>query len=584
MKIYENPQAELEEKIQLYRREYLFYPVLYFYGFGSGVLYKILFQNPNLRHIVVFEDDIELLYTLFHYIDFSEEFSSQKIIILNSAVPMSDLELLCQMPLFCNFLRTYFLDLHSAYYELYKEHIVLVNQKMLETIRRVVCAIGNDIKDSLQGVSQFVYNMPKMLNALPLEKLIEARKQGSNTAIIVSTGPSLSKQLKILKEYQNKASIFCADSAYSILAKHAICPDYVLMSERTQVTADLIKEAHKNIDKNIIFVLLALVHPKVIEYLENTQRKYLLVPHPSTFPKSFEFLSEFGTLSSGSTVAFNALELACRLEHKNIIFIGQDLAYAKHGASHPKEYMYGENYESNETREQIVAYGGEGFVQSQRTWILFKNTLERFMQEQKLCRFYNATQGGARIEGTIEKPFLWCCQNFANQNLQKPLFLPTPLKKQRIEKLLMKSTKKLRFILNLCDEFSSVLEKYLHILTRELEKIGTFVSFADNEKLIQSIFVSIDELREKIAFYSKGAINEFISVFVSQFELNLARIYVLNPQNEGEIINKNIVLIEEHIFLLEVLISNIKQAKQSIQNSLKPLKEEFEKRGLKAVL
>ncbi|MCX2807034.1 motility associated factor glycosyltransferase family protein [Campylobacter sp. MIT 21-1685] len=583
--IYQNSRTELEKKLQLYQSEYLLYPVLYFYGFGSGILYKILFENPNLKHIVVFEDETELLYSLFHYIDFSEELLSQKLILLNSEVPMSDLEYLCQMPLFCNFLRTYFLDLHSEYYEAYKEQVILVNQKMLQAIRFIITAQGNDIQDALQGISQFIHNIPKMLYAPTFSNLIYTRKKSVHTAIIVSTGPSLMKQLKLLKEYQHKASIFCADSAYSILAKYSIAPDYVLMSERTQITADLVKQHYENIDKNITFILLALVHPKVIEYLENTQRKYLLIPHPSSFVKAFEFLGEFGTLSAGSTVAFNALELAYHLEHTNIIFIGQDLAYAQDGSSHPKEYIYGQNYESNETREQVLAYGGEGFVQSQRTWILFKSTLERFIQDNKdKCNFYNATEGGARIKNTIEKPFLWCCQTLLNENLQKPLRSFAALKEQRKEKLLIKSAKKLSTLLNLCDRFISEFEKYLQILVQDAEKIGTFVHFIDNEKLIENIFGSIDEVREKISLYCSSALNEIIGVFITQFELNLARIYVLNPQNQNEIINKNIVLIREHIFLLEVLISNVKQAKENIQLSCKPLKKEFEKRNLKAVL
>ncbi|EFO9214221.1 motility associated factor glycosyltransferase family protein [Campylobacter lari] len=35
--------------------------------------------------------------------------------------------------------------------------------------------------------------------------------------------------------------MFCVDSAYSILAKNDIKPDFVLMSERTKVTSELLK-------------------------------------------------------------------------------------------------------------------------------------------------------------------------------------------------------------------------------------------------------------------------------------------------------------------------------------------------------
>ncbi|EOH7148894.1 6-hydroxymethylpterin diphosphokinase MptE-like protein, partial [Campylobacter coli] len=85
---------------------------------------------------------------------------------------------------------------------------------------------------------QLVYNLPQMITHPTYKELLNKRKGLSKTAIIVSTGPSLTKQLPLLKKYQNKATIFCADSSYPILAKHNIKPDYVCMLERTELTAE----------------------------------------------------------------------------------------------------------------------------------------------------------------------------------------------------------------------------------------------------------------------------------------------------------------------------------------------------------
>ncbi|MCR6592017.1 6-hydroxymethylpterin diphosphokinase MptE-like protein, partial [Campylobacter insulaenigrae] len=86
---------------------------------------------------------------------------------------------------------------------------------------------GNSPIDALQGIEQFVYNIPSMVSNPSYKELLNKRKNLSDTAIIVSTGPSLIKQLPLLKQYSNKATIFCADSAYPILAKYNIKPDYV---------------------------------------------------------------------------------------------------------------------------------------------------------------------------------------------------------------------------------------------------------------------------------------------------------------------------------------------------------------------
>ncbi|EAK5846707.1 motility associated factor glycosyltransferase family protein, partial [Campylobacter lari] len=41
-RLYEDVLLQLNEKLTLYNDKYLLYPVLYFYGFGNGILYKAL--------------------------------------------------------------------------------------------------------------------------------------------------------------------------------------------------------------------------------------------------------------------------------------------------------------------------------------------------------------------------------------------------------------------------------------------------------------------------------------------------------------------------------------------------------------
>ncbi|EAH8881237.1 motility associated factor glycosyltransferase family protein, partial [Campylobacter jejuni] len=55
--LYENVIDELNSMLNTYNDKYLLYPVLYFYGFGNGILFKALLQNKNHQHIVVFEKD-----------------------------------------------------------------------------------------------------------------------------------------------------------------------------------------------------------------------------------------------------------------------------------------------------------------------------------------------------------------------------------------------------------------------------------------------------------------------------------------------------------------------------------------------
>ncbi|EOH2355851.1 6-hydroxymethylpterin diphosphokinase MptE-like protein, partial [Campylobacter jejuni] len=104
--------------------------------------------------------------------------------------------------------------------------------------KNAILSSGNDSKDVLQGIEQLIYNLPKMITHTAYQDLLKKRENLSDTAIIVSTGPSLTKQLPILKKYANKATIISADSSYPILAKHDIKPDYVVSLERILLTSE----------------------------------------------------------------------------------------------------------------------------------------------------------------------------------------------------------------------------------------------------------------------------------------------------------------------------------------------------------
>ncbi|EAK7330550.1 motility associated factor glycosyltransferase family protein, partial [Campylobacter coli] len=409
--LYENVIDELNSMLNTYNDKYLLYPVLYFYGFGNGILFKALLQNKNHQHIVVFEKDIEIIWIMFHILDFSHELQSARLMILQtSSLDIEFFSNFCSSKPFFQFSRIYFLELMSHYYERFHEDILGLNKKLAENFKNSIVSHGNDPLDALQGIEQFVYNLPQMITHPSYKELLSKRKGISDTAIIVSTGPSLTKQLPLLKKYANKATIFCADSSYPILAKHNIKPDYVLSLERIPLTSEFFNNDFGEFDKDIVFIVKSVTHPHTIKYLQKNNRAFILV---STYASFIQYLKldYFGYFNMGFSVAHMACYLSLHLNHKNIIFIGQDLAYAENGNSHPDDYQNSANYES-QMYEHILttAYGGNGKVETHHVWLMFKQNLEQDIKKiQKYLdtKVYNCTEGGARIKGAIEKPFLW---------------------------------------------------------------------------------------------------------------------------------------------------------------------------------
>ncbi|EAJ8031890.1 motility associated factor glycosyltransferase family protein, partial [Campylobacter jejuni] len=559
--LYQDPIKELQTMLNTYNDKYLLYPVLYFYGFGNGVLFKALLQNKNHQHIVVFEKDIEIIWIMFHILDFSHELQSARLMILQtSSLDIEFFSNFCSSKPFFQFSRIYFLELMSHYYERFHEDILGLNKKLAENFKNSIVSYGNDPLDALQGIEQFVYNLPQMITHPSYKELLSKRKGVSDTAIIVSTGPSLTKQLPLLKKYANKATIFCADSSYPILAKHGIKPDYVLSLERIPLTSEFFNNDFGEFDKDIVFVCAGVVHPKTIEYLKN--KTFIITQKILAFPYYIN-LKDFSYAAVGFSVAHMAYEFATHLSHKNIIFIGQDLAYAEDGFSHTKDYSNLDKHEGHFQRDkgkfQCLAYGGDGKAESSEVWTMFRFFLQDTISRNIISTTYNCTEGGARIEGTIEKPFLWACENLLDKDLNKPFEKLEPLSLNKQNEFLLKAYYKVYQSIKHCRDFSK-------ILSNDFEKIqSVYLNLNKKENDLNLAIRKIDEFKNKLEDIKQMQdLYEILSTLLIQFELNLARIYVLNPKTKEDAFNKSILWIKEHLEFMELVYGHIKAQENAL--------------------
>ncbi|EPE7036150.1 motility associated factor glycosyltransferase family protein [Campylobacter coli] len=580
--LYENVIDELNSMLNTYNDKYLLYPVLYFYGFGNGILFKALLQNKNHQHIVVFEKDIEIIWIMFHILDFSNELQSARLMVLNTnKLEIQDYNELCSSKPFFQFSRIYFLELMSHYYERFHEDILGLNKKLAENFKNSIVSHGNDPLDALQGIEQFVYNLPQMITHPSYKELLSKRKNLSDTAIIVSTGPSLTKQLPLLKKYANKATIFCADSSYPILAKHGIKPDYVLSLERIPLTSEFFNNDFGEFDKDIMFIVKSVTHPHTIKYLQKNNRAFILV---STYASFIQYLKldYFGYFNMGKSVANMSYLLTEYLNYKNIILIGQDLAYAKDGFSHTKDYKNLDKHEGHFQRDkgkfQCLAYGGNGKVESSEIWTMFRLIFENDINYfQKLFNIttYNCTEGGARIEGTIEKPFLWACENLLDKDLNKPFEKLEPLSLNKQNEFLLKAYYKVYQSIKHCRDFSK-------ILSNDFEKIqSVYLSLNEKEEYLNLAIEKIDEFKNKLEDIKQMQdLYEILSPLLIQFELNLARIYVLNPKTKEDAFNKSILWIKEHLEFMELVYGHIKAQENALIKNILPLEEKLKERKL----
>ncbi|ELQ9545441.1 motility associated factor glycosyltransferase family protein, partial [Campylobacter coli] len=440
--MYENLEEEINFFYQSILEKTPRYPFICIYGIGNALLIKNLAKH--YKHLFVFESEIELFILALSTIDLSEELKVYKVVLFDCVA--KDLEIQIAMIFdqqsILEYLSLYEMFISSHYYLKYYETSILSLNELC--IKSASVAIRNaDITCFLPLLThgQFLQNIPSMLESIPFQRILSERKNKFENAIVVSAGPSLAKQLPLLKAYQDKAVIFCADGALSMLEKEGIIPDYVTNLDCRDLAMKFFQNK-ENLKQSII-ALECATHPNVVRSL-NAENCMIVLRNKALYQR-FN-LNDFGYIDTGTHVSHFSYTLALALGFKNIIMIGQDLAFDEEGNSHSKGFDFGEKFsgEENIDKLKVPAYAGKGEVLTHTTWNDYRIKLEYlFACNDQKAKFYNATEGGARINFTEELSFKECCEKLLTK--EKPKFeLPKSLTKNRSDKLLVKFKEKIQ--------------------------------------------------------------------------------------------------------------------------------------------
>lgn len=526
------PKSFTEKKYEEFNEKWGVLPFTYHFGIGNGEYFKILSQRDNIVRIVVLEPQIENIYIALHLNDFSKEFKQGVLDLQLSddftyAIASNMIRTYKGAILYA---RVYELDLLTPYYESEQFDAVKVNDLLLQALLQSAHMVGNNSLDTFLGIKQHVANLKKTIENPSLISLKNGCKN-TDTAIIVATGPSLKKQLPLLKEIQKFVTIISVDASFPILCKEGIQADVVVSIERGPETMVLYNHCEAKYHKKAVFALTSLVHPKLADTVQGGQisfsfRNYAYI--------NYFGLTDFCFLGFGASVANMAHELAIFSGFKQCVLIGQDLAYAEDGRSHAAGHVYGETSIKQDHNTVLVKkYGGEGEIKSHFVWRIFKNNFEEVIARYGAADStptINATEGGARIEGTIEMPFAEVVQEYVHKDKpKKNIKLKKPTKKE-IQKLELIIESKLKTILTLLLQVKdSVGVLYTDIvnITKTIMSSNAFV--ACDPKLYEEILAlnkRIDKTKREVL---SGELEDILHVILSntttRLEMQTAVLY-----------------------------------------------------------
>ncbi len=392
-------------------------------------------------------------------------------------------------------------------------------------------------------------NAPKIITR---HRVIEFfGKYSSFPGVIISAGPSLRKNIIKLKKLQDKAVLICVDTALPVVEKYGIKPHFVLALDAQKHT---LKHFLPHMNCSAPLIADAVSCPRVSdEYrgdvIFSTTAKYydnadgVLKRETTPFMDWLEkHIPEIGDIQSGGSVATTAFDLILNLGCSSIILIGQDLAYTgreihSSGTHHNDNWLPITNRFVNlETINQkiitkrkiryVTSYGGEGTVISDFVLDMYRNWFEDSAARVSIP-VYNATEGGAKIEGCIEKTIdelnvILKSSTSTPAEVTNKILGKKPNSKSDLKTAISQAGIELENLINSCEEENSDVKKILQIAESEnlnimlkpfLKKTNTYInrssSFSDSKafeiyradlirssRKLQSLFSAINSVLE----------------------------------------------------------------------------------------
>ncbi len=215
-------------------------------------------------------------------------------------------------------------------------------------------------------------------------------------AILVAAGPSLEKNVGLLKEVKGRAVIICADTILGYLLKRDIVPDFVVSVDPQDMTYS--KYQGVDVPKEIALVFHSCCNDKIFKHFPG--RIFVTASRMSAYQWLEHLFPSKGSLEDDVHCQMHlAFNLAQCLSCDPIVFIGQDLCYTD-----SLMHVTGASYMPKSDEDAYVARGvptrnifGDP-VKSYMVFLMYKAGLER-----KIKAFsgtvLNATEGGLPLEG-----------------------------------------------------------------------------------------------------------------------------------------------------------------------------------------
>ncbi|MBF0409915.1 MAG: motility associated factor glycosyltransferase family protein [Candidatus Riflebacteria bacterium] len=514
--------------------------------FGIGLGYHIRAALNELKetnlYIIVIEKDSQALINAVRNVDLKDLFLSPKI-RWGVGIPEEEgypvfLDLIGKAGIvFQLFLKTLVVFDHPALTKIHGEYNKNMLRKFREAAEKTIYNYGNCPKDSMIGVENIMKNLGLIMKNPGVKDLFGAFK--GLPGIIVSTGPSLDKNIEELKNAFGKAVIISADSAFQVLYNHGIKPHGVSSLERTPNLGDLFTSLPDESMKDVYYFATPVINP----YTYASWKGKHVVTYRSF--AHFNWIQiEKGTLKTGQTCSNMTFKILEAFGCDPIILVGQDCSFKSIDQTH----ALGSSSlaKPNLKKEDLFPIKGniEDFVMTNSNFNMtrkdFVNDVAKF---RGIC--INSTEGGAFIEGTVIMPLREAIEKYCTKSFDvlkifnKKLIVPNEAEIKNLWKnfhsIIRETEKDVREVIEFCEKGEKKVNDFeLELANGGYTEIDDFLARFPKERL-DNVYYDLTKSRGDIIMYGRHFnlyLMHIIQMIIVHFEMELNQLLSISDDDK----------------------------------------------------
>lgn len=534
------------------------------FGLSNGEQIRKLIQKMHTdSRIIIYESCKELFYKAMSEIDFTDIFESKKCLIVVEGINELNFES-CFGALVTWSNREIVKQIVSIKYDVlflegYKRFVTMIRdaQEKLVINRNTNIYFSKFIPEAIMWNLNYLYesySLADFNNILPEDCL----------GIVVSSGPSLMKNIKFLKKAKNKAFILACDSAVKYLIKEGIVPDaFVNIDAEKKLDFD---------DKTALNIPGFVALHSSITMMNGMTGKKIFYDAPVEYYESIcqHFKVSYHIVETGGSVACDALGILRYLGCKNIALIGQDLAFTNNELYPGEDKNNFKEFVNRKYEEVEDVYGN--VVYSDRIFSQYRRWFEDEIQYYKdSIHVIDATEGGAKIKGSTILTLEETIERYCNEEYEfDAIFKQVPVRfageegKQYIQwildskKRLQRLRKEIKRAIDLCNRFILLVERESYD-NKELKEIA---------KDLGKVVKQIEKIPERSIVMLFTANAEYIAMD------RLEKKHDTEKQDQLIAVNKNLLLYKN----MEYALEDVEAGFEQVYKKFEILKEENEKK------